>query len=119
MSHFTKEEVVVVYLQEPREKLWGVLLGIRTTGITLRGIPLDSFDDWIKEIFDGDEQSIGLTKYFFPMHRVERVIKDESLGSIRSFSQRFEKKLKLTVTEFMRKKYGSGKEDVVMEAEED
>ena len=34
-------------------------------------------------------------------------------------SVRFEKKLKLTVTEFMKKKYGSGKEDVVMEAEEE
>jgi len=38
---------VVLYLQGPKEKVWGILLSIGPAGVVVRGIDLLAFDDWM------------------------------------------------------------------------
>lgn len=87
-----KHSAVIVSLHSPREKVWGVLLSIQNHGVTLRGIDLNSFDDWIREVGRG-ETGIGLSTVFFPMHRVERVLLDEGTGSILSMVDVFQSRV--------------------------
>ncbi len=84
-----KLSAVLVSLQNPREKLWGLLLSNQSSGITLRGIDLNSFEDWSRSVARG-EGEMGLTTTFLPIHRVERVSEDETIGSAQSFSDIFE-----------------------------
>ncbi len=87
-----KHSAVIVSLHSPREKIWGVLLSIETHGITLRGIDLNSFDDWIRGVVGG-ETGIGLSTVFFPIHRVERVLLDEAVGDIQSMADVFQSRV--------------------------
>ena len=87
-----KHSVVIVNLHSPREKIWGVLLSVQNYGITLRGIDLNSFDDWTREVSSG-ETGIGLSTVMFPMHRVERVLLDEGVGDIQSLADVFQSRV--------------------------
>ena len=40
---------VVLYLQEPKEKVWGLLIGLETSGVVVRGLDLQTFDDWMRQ----------------------------------------------------------------------
>ena len=77
-----KFSAVLVNLQNPREKVWGILLSIQESGINLQGIDLNSFDDWSRSVGRGDSE-MGLSTMFLPIHRVERINQDESVGSVR------------------------------------
>jgi hypothetical protein len=83
---------VVVSLHSPREKVWGIVLSIQPSGVTLRGIDLNSFDDWTRMVARGDE-SMALSTVFFPMHRVERILLDEGAGDIQSLGEVFESRV--------------------------
>lgn len=80
---------VVVSLQGPREKIWGILLSVGSAGISVRGIDLAAFDDWMRQEARGEETLLGPTTLFYPMHRVERLEVDETLGPLVSYSERF------------------------------
>lgn len=83
---------VVVNLQNPREKIWGILLSIQASGITVLGIDLNSFEDWSRIAARG-ESEMGLSTVFFPIHRVERLSKDETVGSVPSLASSFEQRV--------------------------
>ena len=87
-----KFSAVLVNLQNPREKVWGILLSIQSSGVTVRGIDLNSFDDWSRSVGRGDSE-MGLSTMFLPIHRVERVNQDESVGSVRSLADLFEERV--------------------------
>ena len=87
-----KFSAVLVNLQNPREKVWGILLSIEASGLNVRGIDLNSFDDWSRSVGRG-ESEMGLSTMFLPIHRVERVNQDESVGSIRSLADLFEERV--------------------------
>lgn len=84
-------EIVVVHLQNPPEKQWGVLLDLQSFGITLRGLNVASFEDWIRSIVREMESSLGLATVFFPMTRVERMTLDERVGEVESLCESFER----------------------------
>lgn len=86
-----KFSAVLVNLQNPREKVWGILLSIQSSGVTVRGIDLNSFDDWSRSVGRGDSE-MGLSTMFLPIHRVERINQDESVGSVRSLAEQFEQR---------------------------
>jgi len=90
---------VVLYLQSPKEKIWGLLLSVSTAGIVLRGIDLVIFDDWMRQEARGVEQVLGLSTFFYPMHRVERMERDETIGPIVSYADRFAREAGRTVLE--------------------
>ena len=80
---------VLVYLQEPREKLWGLLRRIDSAGLMLQGIDLSSFDDWISQVDHDEESVVGPTSLFIPMRRVEKMLLDQASGNIPSLADRF------------------------------
>jgi rhomboid protease GluP len=93
--------IVVVSLHSPKEKVWGELLDINPSGVTLRGIDLNSFDHFIRQLNEPDGERIGLPTIFFPMNRVERVSLDEPTGSIPSMNELFARKIGRSLTEYL------------------
>jgi len=91
---------VVVNLHTPREKLWGVLRELNSAGVFVRGIDLNTFEDWVQMIVRG-ERNMGLTHVFLPMWRVERVALDESVDDIPSLAAQFYARVGLTVDEYL------------------
>lgn len=83
-----KNSAVVVSLHSPREKVWGVLVALDASGVTVLGIDLNSFEDWSRAVSRG-EGTMGLSTVFFPMHRVERINRDESVGGVPSLADVF------------------------------
>ena len=84
---FTAGAIVLVTLSNPREKFWGAILHLNPAGISLRGIDLNSFEDFIAQLRAGEH--VGPAAVFFPMHRVERVELDVRNGEIPSLQERF------------------------------
>lgn len=87
---FVPGTTVVVTLNAPREKFWGVLLKVSAAGISLRGLDLNSFEDFVHLVRCGEPASPAAV--FFPMHRVERMEADEHSGDIPSLKEQFQEK---------------------------
>lgn len=87
--------MVLISLQAPREKYWGGLLSLSGSGVSLRGIPLESFDDYIQQIRNGEPVTPMVA--FFPMRRVERIELDQPVGDIQSMSETFESKAQCSI----------------------
>ena len=77
---------VLLVLHSPREKCWGVLDEITAAGVSLRGLDLNAFDDWVRSIIH-DEPFVGFGDLFFPMWRIERIARDEGSGGVPSLSE--------------------------------
>ena len=87
---FRAGALVIATLASPREKFWGAILHLSSVGLSLRGVDLSSFDDFVSQIRDGEPFSSGVV--FFPMHRLERLEMDLPEGNILSLAQRFAQK---------------------------
>ncbi len=77
-------------LGNPRDKFWGVILALTPEGLSLSGVELASFEDFVVMVKDGEPFSPAVV--FFPMHRVERIELDLPDGNLPSLSQRFSAK---------------------------
>lgn len=93
--------IVVVNLHSPREKIWGELVEISTAGVTLRGIDLSAFDDFVRQILHPEGDPVGLPTVFFPMLRIERIALDEASGSIPSLAEMFQRKVGRSIGEYL------------------
>lgn len=93
--------VVIVSLHTPKEKFWGEVLGINPAGVTIRGIDLNSFDHFIRQINEPDAERIGLPTVFFPMTRVERIALDEPSGAIPSMNELFARKVGRSLLDYL------------------
>jgi hypothetical protein len=93
--------IVIVSLHSPKEKIWGQLVALTGSGVTLRGIDIGSFDDFLRQVLDPEEVAVGLATVFYPMHRVERVALDEPSGAIPSLAERFQRKVGVSIQEYL------------------
>ncbi len=93
--------IVIVSLQTPREKVWGELLDVNTAGITMRGIDLNSFDDFIRQVLHPEGDRVGLATVFFPMQRIERIALDEPTGSLPSMADLFERRVGRSLKDYL------------------
>ncbi len=93
--------IVVISLHTPKEKVWGELLALNTAGVTVRGIDLNAFDDFIRQVLHPEGERIGLPTLFFPMARVERIALDEPRGSIPSLAETFGQKVGRSLGEYL------------------
>ncbi len=84
---FCPGAIVVVTLNNPREKFWGMILDLSSEGVSMRGVDLAAFEDLVSLIKSGDPFTSGVV--FFPMHRVERMELDLPEGNLLSLAQRF------------------------------
>jgi hypothetical protein len=87
---FRAGSIVIATLTNPREKLWGAILHLSPSGLSLRGVDLSSFDIFVSQIRDGEPFTSGVV--FIPMHRVERIELDLPENNIASLAQRFAEK---------------------------
>ena len=92
-------ESVILILQNPREKLVGVLHEINAAGIFLRAIDLGYFDEWASAI-KNKESYLPMQDYFLPMWRVERLTRDEGSPEMPSMSEQFFRKTGFELAEF-------------------
>lgn len=90
---------VLMTLSAPREKFWGAIITISAAGVSIRGIGLESFEDFVRQVRDGD--SVTASAVFFPMHRIERMELDERNGDMPSMYERFKVKCGHDATEFL------------------
>jgi hypothetical protein len=93
--------IVIVSLHTPREKVWGELLALNPAGVTVRGIDLNSFDDFVRQVRHPEGERVGLPTLFFPMQRIERVALDEPSGSIPSLADIFEQKVGRSLKDYL------------------
>jgi hypothetical protein len=93
--------LIIVNLVNPKEKFFGMLTSLSPAGMTLRGINLDSFDDWIRQVAHEDEPNLDLITMFVPLFRVERIFLDEPSGAIKSYGQRFEDAAGMTIEKYL------------------
>lgn len=98
---------VIVNLTTPSEKYWGILGELGVAGVVLRGIGIESFDDWTAQAARGEERSLDLATMFFPLFRIERIFLDEPVGEVESYAQRFFRRVGRPVEEYL----GTGLED--------
>lgn len=92
---------VVLYLNAPREKVWGFLVSTMAAGVVVRGLDLVAFEDWLRQEVRGEDVMLGPSTVFYPMHRVERMEKDETVGPILSCCDRFHREVGRTVQDAM------------------
>ena len=82
-------KTVVLYLKEPREKLWGVLLETGIAGVWFRGLELNSFEDYAHQEAGKGEHFVTPNTLFVPYLRVEKIVADEDSANLPSLSSRF------------------------------
>ena len=90
---------VLVILHSPREKVWGQLLDLNPAGLTLCGLDLNVFDEWSMQW--GSDEEGGFTTVFYPLHRVERMERDETVGGIPSLEHRFQQRTGLSLEQYL------------------
>jgi hypothetical protein len=98
---FLPTSLIIANLVNPKEKFFGVLFALSPAGVTMRGINLDSFEDWVHQIARNEEPDLDLITMFVPLFRVERIFLDEPSGAIKSYSQRFEEVAGMPIRTFL------------------
>jgi hypothetical protein len=93
------KEIIIAVLQNPREKVIGVLHEINAAGVFVRGIDLNAFEDFTQAIIKS-EQFFGMNDNFFPMWRIERIAKDESSMDLPSMQEQFTRRTGLKIEDF-------------------
>lgn len=86
---FTSGQIVVVVLREPKERIWGRLLGLEAAGLALRGVELTPWEEILTLVKHGEDDQVALGTRFYPMHRVESLYLDEPSSGVPSLGQEF------------------------------
>jgi hypothetical protein len=97
---------VVVNLQNPREKFWGMLIEMNAAGITLLGLDLNTFEDWTRMIV-ANGRNIGMTAMFLPLWRVERVSLDQTVDDLLSLEAQFEVRVGMPIRQYLETQFPS------------
>jgi len=63
----------------------------------VRGLDLVVFDEWMRQEARGEEAGLGLATIFYPMGRLERMERDETVGPLASYTDRFHREVGRTV----------------------
>ena len=69
--------------------MFGILLTLDPAGVAVRGIDLVSLEDWMRQEARGDGPGLSPASVFYPMARVERVERDETVGEFEGLADRF------------------------------
>lgn len=92
-------ETVIIVLQNPRERLLGILDAIEPAGVFVRSVDLSYFDDWCRSIVSG-EPYLPMNDCFLPMWRIERIVRDEGVPESPSMAELFEQRTGRSLGEF-------------------
>lgn len=84
-----KGSLVILHCSNPREKMWGVVQRLDEIGVVVRGLDLESVEDWLRQEKTGGDRMIGPTTFFVPMSRILRIDLDETTAAIESYGDRY------------------------------
>ena len=93
--------IVVLTLQNPREKVWGVLRAMDERGVTLEGLSVELFDSCLQDMAAGGDPMHHFSLVFYPMMRVERVLVDRGAAGMPSLAERAEDRLGRPLMSFL------------------
>ncbi len=99
MKEIKEGSSVVVYLQNPREKFWGVLIYLGEMGAMVRGGNLESIQLFLEN--PEKESSSLFSTVFFPSHRIEKILLDEETEGASSIEDMIVEKIKKPLKEIM------------------
>lgn len=99
---FAHGQLVVVVLREPRERVWGRLLGLEPAGVVLRGLDLRAWEEALSQVRRGELDQVPLGTRFFPMHRVESFYLDEPTSGVPSLEADFRQRTGWEAHEFLK-----------------
>ena len=77
------------------------MFDVASSGVTVRGIDLEAFDDWMNHIRLHEPNGVQATTVFFPLHRVEKIMLDEGIGTVPSLSDMFVATVGRTIEPFL------------------
>ena len=86
---FASGQLVVAVLRDPKERLWGRLLGLEASGLALRGVELTPWEEILVLVKRGEGEQVALGTRFIPMHRLESLYLDEPSSGVPSLAEEF------------------------------
>ena len=89
MDAIAPGELVILHCCNPREKVWGLLMRLDGFGVVVRGLDLNSVEDWLRQEVSGSTALIAPSTQFIPVHRVERIFLDESSAAVPGYGDRY------------------------------
>jgi len=81
--------LIVLHCTDPREKHWGLLLKIDEVGAVVRGLDLDTVEDWLAQERSGADPLIAPSTFFVPTRRIVRIDLDESGPVVAGYADRY------------------------------
>jgi hypothetical protein len=93
-------EIIIVYLHSPKERIWGQLRNLTDIGLVIKGLDINSFEDWCRQTAK-NETGIGLTTAMYPTYRIEKVIVDEQIGGMQSMCDKFKELVGKSVENYL------------------
>ena len=98
---FASGQFIVVVLREPKERLWGRLLGLETSGIALRGVDVSPWEEILALVRRGEADQVALGTRFVPMHRIESLYLDEPSSGVSSLAEEFMQRTGVEPADFL------------------
>lgn len=89
---FAAGKIAVLYLREPRARMIGAVRSLDALGVSLQGLDLDAWEDWVAQWTRGEPGPLTPSLQFFPLIRVEKLQADEDVPDLPSFARRFEER---------------------------
>ena len=86
---FKEGRMVVAVLREPRERVWGTLLGLEPAGLALRGVDLQGWEELLALVQRGEGAEAAVSTRFLPMHRLESLYLDQTIAGAASLGAIF------------------------------
>ena len=86
---FNRGQLVVLVAVNPRERVWGRLVGLESAGVAIRGMELGGWEANLALIRQGEAQHVSIGTRFVPMHRVESLYLDETVAGAPSMAELF------------------------------
>jgi hypothetical protein len=98
---FASGQLVVMVLREPKERLWGRLLGLEAAGVAVRGVELTPWEEILALVKRGESDQVALGTRFVPMHRIESLYLDEPSCGVGSLAEEFERRTRVEPADFL------------------
>lgn len=98
---FKQGQLIVMLLREPRERLWGRLLGLEAAGVAIRGLDLSPWEEVLGLVRRGEGEMVALSTRFYPMHRVESLYLDEASSGVPSLGDEFRARTGVEALDFL------------------
>lgn len=86
---FQPGDWVVLVLRDPRERVWGRLLGLEPAGVAIRGMDVKPWEEIIRLVSGGQGEQVAVGTHFYPLHRLESLYLDEPAMGIPSLQAEF------------------------------